>query len=84
MNPPEHDTYAAVSAAKAVQEANRAERIRQLATPAEIWRRQQAALTELAGLRPNSALEGNRGRRELDSREVSRRETGTASVSEAT
>jgi hypothetical protein len=39
-------------AAKATQEANRAARLRQLHTPAEVWRRQQAALADLAKLRP--------------------------------
>lgn len=41
-----------VSAWKAQQEANRAARLRQLYSPAELWRRQQQDLADLARLRP--------------------------------
>jgi hypothetical protein len=42
----------ALFALKAQQAANRAARIRQLHTAAEIWRLQQESLTTLARLRP--------------------------------
>lgn len=48
-------------AAKVTQEINRAARLRQLHTPAELWRRQQAGLTDLAKLRPIGT--GQLGRR---------------------
>lgn len=43
---------AAFSAIKAQQEANRAARVRQLWSAAELWRQQQQALEALAHLRP--------------------------------
>ena len=43
-----------VSAWKAQQEANRAARLKQLYSPDELWRKQQAALAALAKLRPGS------------------------------
>jgi len=42
-----------VSAWKAQQEAKRAARLRQLHSPAELWRMQQEALEALAKLRPS-------------------------------
>jgi hypothetical protein len=51
---------------KAQQEANRAARLRQLYSPAELWRRQQRALDQLAKLRPD--LPRSPARTELSSK----------------
>ncbi|MSU64084.1 MAG: hypothetical protein EXS31_17105 [Pedosphaera sp.] len=45
----------AASAWKAQQEANRAARLKQLYSPAELWKREQEALAALAKLRPDIA-----------------------------
>jgi hypothetical protein len=49
-----------ISAWKAQQEANRLARQRQLQSPAELWRAQQAALDALAKLRPDGCRPARR------------------------
>jgi len=53
-----------MAAWKAQQERNRDARLRQLFSPAELWRRQQQALAELAKLRPHAGPVAERTKNE--------------------
>ena len=57
-----------LSAWKAQQEANRAARVKQLYSPAELWRRQQEALTALEKLRPDTKHWRDQERRKTKTR----------------